>query len=146
MVVARSIDFQPDVRPSVTNPFPRTLAVGGFQTGQVDSFTTKRTNLSNSSHFFSLTAATSIPVVIRLDITGLGAAVNPSANDLDLFLYDSTGKRIIAQSDDPTNGGGEIIATTLAPGTYFIEIRSFYTRKETNTTVFNSGSYNLSVR
>jgi len=43
MVIARSIDFQPDVRPSVTNPFPRAIAVGGFQTGQVDSLTTGRT-------------------------------------------------------------------------------------------------------
>jgi hypothetical protein len=145
MVIARSIDFQPEVRPSVTNPFPRSIAVGGFQTGEVDSLTPKRTNLSNSSHFFSLTTTTSAPVLIRLAITGLGPAVNPSANDLDLFLYDGTGKRIIDQSDDPTNGGGEIISTTLAPGSYFIEVRSFYTRKETNTTVFNSGGYKLTV-
>ncbi len=147
MVVARSIDFQPDVRPSVTNPFPRTITVGGFQTGQVDSFTTKRTNLSNSSHFFSLSIPTTSPVLLRLAIEGLGPANNPGANDLDLFLYDSTGKKIIAQSDGAYNGGGEIISATLAPGTYFIEVRSFYNRNDNNTmvTVFNSGDYRLRV-
>ena len=146
MVVARSIDFQPDVRPSVTNPFPRTIAVGqSISNNQVDSFTTKRTNLTSSAHFFSLSTATNIPVVIRLTTTGLGPAVNSSANDLDLYLYDSTGKRIIEQSDDTINGGTETISTTLAPGTYYIEVRSFYTRKDTGATVFNSGGYKLSV-
>lgn len=145
MVIARSIDFQPEVRPSVTNPFPRTIAIGGTERGQVDSFTTKRTNLSNSSHFFSLTVTTGGQAVIRLAIESLGAANNPSANDLDLFLYDATGKKTISQSDGPYNGGGEIISTALSPGTYIIEIRSFYVREQTNSTVFNSGGYRLSV-
>jgi len=82
---------------------------------------------------------------IRLNIENLGPANNPSFNDLDLFLYDSTGKRIIDESDGATNGGGEIISTTLAPGTYFIEVRSFYVRQETKSMVFNSGGYRLSV-
>lgn len=143
MVVARSIDFQPDVRPSVTNPFPRTITVGGFQTGAVDSLSTKRTNLSSSSHFFSLSTTTTVPVWIRLAISVYGGAV--STNDLDLILYDSTGKRVIEQADDQINGGVETISTTLAPGTYFIEVRSFYNRKDTGAPVFNSGGYRLTV-
>jgi hypothetical protein len=146
MVIARSIDFQPDVRPSVTNPFPRLITIGQSQTGQVDSYTTKRTNLNNSSHFFSLTTATGGQVFIRLFPDGLGPANRPDANDLDLFLYDSTGRKIIAQSDSPINGGGEIIPMTLSPGTYFIEVRSFYVRDETKSTVFNSGGYRLEVQ
>ena len=141
MVVARSIDFQPDGRPSVTNPFPRTITVGGFQQGSVDSLSTKRTNLSSSSHFFSLSIPSTVPVLIRLAITS-GAV---GANDLDLILYDSTGKRILEQADDALNGGVETISTTLVPGTYFIEVRSFYTRKDTGNPVFNSGGYRLTV-
>jgi hypothetical protein len=82
---------------------------------------------------------------IRLVVDGLGAAANPSFNDLDLVLYDSTGRRIIAMADSGMNGAGEAINENLAAGTYFIEVRSFYTSADTNTTVFNSGLYRLSV-
>jgi hypothetical protein len=145
IVSARSIDFQPDARPSVTNPFPFLIAPGQSKPGQVDSFTSKRTNLSTSSHFYSLTTTTAGVVPIKLFVTGMGPANNPSANDLDLFLYDSTGKKVIAQSDLPLNGSGEVINAVLPAGTYFIEVRSFYTRVETNSLVFNSGDYKLQI-
>jgi hypothetical protein len=144
IVNARSIDFQPEVRPSVTNPFPYVIGVNQTKSGQVDSFTTKRWNLSNSAHFYSLTTPSSGVVTIRLSITGL-AGGNLNFNDLDLFLYDSSGKKIIAKSDDGQNQRSELISMALPAGTYFIEVRSYYTRQETNSVVYNAGEYSLTV-
>jgi hypothetical protein len=145
MALQRNIDFQPDGRPSVTNPFPRTIAINETKhSQQVDSFTSKRTNLASSAHFYSLTVPTSGLTSIRLVIDGLGAAANPSFNDLDLFLYDSNMVKK-AESDIGFNGDGEVITMPLAAGTYFIEVRSFYISGETNAMVYNSGLYRLSV-
>jgi len=143
IVQSRSIEFQPNVRPSVTYPFPAPVSVGGTVTGSVDSLTTRRNNLVTSSHFYAFTT-TGGAASIRLDITGLGAGDNPNANDLDLFLMDSNG-RVIDRSDSGLNGQSERIALNLAAGTYVLEIRSFYTRAETGGFVFNSGQYKLNV-
>lgn len=142
IVQSRSIDFQPNVRPSVSNPFPTPMS-GSVASGFVDSLTTKRSNLVGSSHFYSFTTAGG-SASIRLDITGLGPGGNPNANDLDLFLMDANG-RIINRSDSGLNGQSERIATTLDPGTYVLEIRSYYTKAETGGFVFNSGQYRLTV-
>jgi len=146
MVIRRNIDFQPEVRPSVVNPFPRPIAVGDTRAGDVDSFTSKRTNLALSSHFWSFSTPTGGVATITLNIDSLGPANNPNANDLDLFLYDGNGKRI-ELSDRALNGQPEMISgVRLNPGTYYIEVRSFYVRAETNTMVFNSGRYRLSLQ
>ena len=79
-----------------------------------------------------------------MDIVGLGPGDNPNANDLDLFLMDSNGK-VIDRSDRGLNGQSELISTRVLAGTYAIEIRSYYTKAETNNIVFNSGRYRLSV-
>lgn len=143
MVQLRSIDFQPGVRPSVTNPFPRLISVGESVTGEVDSLTPRRSNLVNSAHFMSFTT-TGGASAIRLDIIGLGPADNPGANDLDLFLLDANG-RVIDRSDRGLNGQSELISTRLSAGTYVIEVRSYYTKAETGGLVFNSGRYRLNV-
>jgi len=96
-----------------------------------------------SAHFLSFTTAGGA-TSIRLDITGPGPAGNSAANDLDLFLMDLNG-RLIDRSDRGLNGQSELISVRLPAGTYVVEIRSFYTRAETNETVFNSGSYRLGV-
>jgi Bacterial pre-peptidase C-terminal domain len=147
MVIRRSIDFQPYVRPSVVNPFPRPIAVGETRAGNdVDSFTARRANLALSSHFWSFSTPTGGIATVTLNIDGLGPANNPNANDLDLFLYDGNGKRIEI-SDRALNGQPEIISgVRLNPGTYYIEVRSFYLNAETNTMVFNSGRYRLSLQ
>jgi hypothetical protein len=147
MVIRRgNIDFQPDVRPSVAYPFPKPIAVGETVVDNyVDSFTTKRWNLASSSHFWSFSTTTGGVVTITLTIDGLGAANNPNANDLDLYLLDGNGKRL-ELSRRGLNGQPEVIAgLRLNPGTYYVEVRSFYTA-ETNTTVFNSGRYRISVQ
>jgi hypothetical protein len=143
MAQLRSIDFQPNVKPSVTMPFPRLMNVGDAVTGEVDSVTTKRINLVQSSHFFTFTT-TGGAASVRLDITGVGSGGHASSNDLDLFLTDVNG-RLINRSDRGLNGQSELITTPLAAGTYVIEIRSYYTKVETNTVVYNSGQYRLSV-
>lgn len=145
MVVARSIDFQPDVRPSVVNPFPRPIGIGlsEFKQGRVDSLTSRRTNLSNSAHFYSFTT-TGGTATITLNIEGLGGG-NPNFNDLDLFLYDGNGRRLEI-SDRALNGQPELISAGLPAGTYYVEVRSFYMRAETNTMVFNAGDYRLTVQ
>ena len=145
MVVLRSIDFQPDVRPSVVTPFPMPIAVGETKQGGVDSFTSKRTNLASSAHFYSFTTQMGGQAVIRLDIEGVGSANNPNANDLDLYLYDANGK-LIDQSARWLNGQAEFIYNiTLAPGAYYVEVRSFYTNSD-NAIVYNSGKYRLTVQ
>jgi hypothetical protein len=145
MVVLRSIDFQPDVRPSVVNPFPTPILVGETKGGHVDSLTSRRSNLANSAHFYSFTTPTGGQPFIRLEISGLGAGNNPDANDLDLFLYDAGGKRI-AQSALWGDGLAEFITDiTLAPGLYYLEVRSFYTGSDGGT-VFNSGNYRLTAQ
>jgi hypothetical protein len=142
IVQSRSIDFQPNVRPSVAYPFPTPMnasSVSGF----VDSLTTKRNNLVTSSHFYSFTT-TPGAATIRLDITGLGPGDNSNANDLDLFLMDVNG-HVLDRSDRGLNRDGELIALKLPAGTYVVEIRSFYTKAETGGFVYNSGQYRLSV-
>jgi hypothetical protein len=143
MAQLRSIDFQPNVRPSVSNPFPRLINVGDVVNGEVDSLTARRTNLIQSSHFISFTT-TGGAAAIRLDITGPGPGANSNANDLDLFLMDTNG-RLIGRSDRGLNAQSELISMPLPAGTYVIEVRSFYTRVETNAVVFNSGNYRLSI-
>jgi hypothetical protein len=142
IVQARSIDFQPSVRPSVVYPFPKPMTSPQV-TGVVDSLSTKRNNLVSSAHFYSFTT-TGGAASIRLDITGLGPNGNINANDLDLFLMDANG-RVMDRSDNGLNGQPERIATRLAAGTYVVEIRSYYTNAETGGFVYNSGQYRLSV-
>jgi hypothetical protein len=143
MAQLRSIDFQPHVKPSVSMPFPKPMNVGDTVAGFVDSLTSKRTNLIQSAHFFTFTT-TGGAAAIRMDITGLGPAGNVNANDLDLFLMDANG-RVINRSDRGLNGQSELISTPLAAGTYLVEVRSYYTKAETNTVIFNSGNYRLNV-
>lgn len=143
MVLTRSIDFQPNVRPSVTNPFPKGVSLGSLVQGSVDSLSLKRFNLATSSHFYTFTTSGEA-VAIRLDITGLGNATNGSGNDLDIFLLDENG-RMIDGSDRGLNGQSELISRRLPAGTYVIEVRSFYTNAETNGYVYNSGDYRLSI-
>ena len=138
----RSIDFRANVKPSVTMPFPRPMSANTV-TGYVDSASFRRANLMQSSHFWSFTT-TGGAATIRMDITGLGPAGNPYADDLDILLTDVTG-RLLEKSDRGLNGQSELISIRLPGGTYVIEVRSFYTKTETGNIVFNSGDYRLSV-
>ena len=81
---------------------------------------------------------------IRLDVTDPGPARNPNATDLDLFLLDVNG-RVLDRSDRGLNGQSELISLPLPAGTYVVEVRSYYTKAETGVTVYNSGTYRLSV-
>ena len=144
IVRSRSIDFHPDTRPSVPNPFPQPVDIGSLVAGTVDSQTAQRKDLLHSSDFLMFRTAGG-PTSIRMDITGLGPGNNPNANDLDLFLYDLDG-HLIALSDRGLNGESELIPTVLTRGTYVIEVRSYYDRGGAKKSVFNSGSYRLMVR
>jgi hypothetical protein len=141
---SRSINYLPGGLPSVTNPFPTPIVIGTtVGPASVDSFTTKRTNLITSSHFYAFTT-TGGATTIRMDIVDYGPANNPNANDLDIFLYNSDG-RLIDKSDTGGNGQTERMADRLGAGTYIVEVRSYYTNGDTGTVVFNSGDYRLSL-
>ena len=144
IVRARSIDFHPETRPSVSNPFPQPVQVGQIITGAVDSLSTQRKDLLHSADFFSFHTSGG-PTSIRMDVTDLGPGNNPNANDLDLFLYDLDGK-LIALSDKGLNGQSQLIPVILAEGTYVLEVRSYYERADTKKNVFNSGAYRLVIR
>jgi len=142
IVQSRSIHFQPNVRPSITNPFPSPLTPGSSVSGFVDSLTPRRNNLVTSSHFYAFTT-TGGGASVRMDIVGLGPAGNLNANDLDMYLMDSTG-RVLGRSNGGVSGQSELISARLQEGTYVVEIRSFR-KAETGAFVFNSGQYRLSV-
>ena len=141
---SRSIDYLALAEPSVSNPFPRMIVGIDAVTGEVDSLSRERANLAQSAHLYSFDVEGGA-VYVRLDVTGLGPARNPGANDLDLLLMDSAG-RVVALSDRGVNGQSELISTFLPAGRYVIEIRSFYTSGETGEFVFNSGAYRLRIR
>src|SRR5207244_5108540 len=114
IIRSRSIDFHPDIRPSVSNPFPQPIDPGQFVLGTVDSFSTRRKDLLHSSDFLKFQTSGG-PTSIRMDITGLGSSNNPNANDLDIFLYDVNGQ-LIALSDRGLNGESELIPVILPAG------------------------------
>ncbi len=143
MAQAQGIEYQPDAIPSDANPFPSYIAIGSSQIGEseVDSLTTKRTNLARSSHFYAFTTSGG-PVSIQLNVSpGSG---NPNANDLDLYLFDSNGK-LISKSYSGNSGQSESISGLQLPaGAYVIEVRSYFTNRG-GVTVYNSGKYTLSL-
>ena len=120
---SRSIDYLALAEPSVSNPFPRRIVGTDTVTGEVDSLSRQRANLAQSAHLYSFNVEGGA-VSVRLDVTGLGPARNPGANDLDLLLMDRAG-RVLAVSDRGLNGQSELISTFLPAGRYVIEIRSF---------------------
>jgi len=140
----RNVDFHSETRPSVSNPFPQPMDTEQFVTGPLDSFTPKRKDLLHSSDFLRFQTAGG-RTSIRMDITGPGPGNNPNANDLDIFLYDVNGQ-LVALSDGGKNGESELIPAILPPGTYIVEVRSYYDRGDTKKGVFNSGTYRLIVR
>lgn len=140
MAQSQAIDFQPGEIPSVTNPFPSFIAMNSVRSGELDSLSTKRTNLAQSSHFFIFTTNGG-PLSIQLSVTP-GTVGNPALNDLDLFLFDANGRQL-TKSDSGRSGQGEWIPIlALPPGSYVIEIRSYFSIARGNT-VFNSGRYSL---
>jgi hypothetical protein len=142
MAQSQAIDFQPGEIPSVTNPFPSFISMNSVRSGELDSFSTRRTNLAQSSHFFIFTTNGG-PLAIQLWVTP-GTVGNPASNDLDLFLYDANGRQM-TKSDSGRSGQGESIPIlALPPGSYVIEIRSYYTSAK-GYPVFNSGRYKLGL-
>jgi hypothetical protein len=142
MAQSQAIDFQPGEIPSVTNPFPSFIAMNSVRSGEVDSFSTRRTNLAQSSHFFIFTTNGG-PLGIQLTVAP-GTIGNPASNDLDLYLYDANGK-LVTKSDSGRSGMGESIPIlAVPPGAYVIEIRSYYMSTR-GYNVFNSGRYKLSL-
>jgi hypothetical protein len=142
MALSQGIYFQPGEIPSVTNPFPSFISMGSVRSGELDSFSTRRTNLAQSSHFFIFTTNGG-PLGIQLSVAP-GTFGTPALNDLDLYLYDSNGRQM-TKSDSGRSGQGESISIlALPPGSYVIEIRSYYASNR-GYTVFNSGRYKLGL-
>jgi hypothetical protein len=132
----RNVKYTPFKTPSVPNRYPIPLASGSVMEGKVDSWSTKRINLLDSSRFYVFRLAKPSKVSIHLDIV---AADHPEAADLDLYLWHRPRiqAKPIASSTKP-NGvkGTEDIQIELQPGEYIVEVRSWRDR-------FNAGSYRL---
>jgi len=144
MAQSRSIDFHPDRKPNVSNPFPKSFAIGDVVTGTLDSYSTQRKELLQSSDFWTFHAPGG-PMSLRLDITGLGPGNNPDTNDLDLFLFALDGT-LVDFADQGFNGESQLLVVSVPPGDYMVEVRSYYGRADTGETVFNSATYQLIVR
>jgi hypothetical protein len=125
-----------------THLFPKLLDRQAA-TGELDSWSQRRMNLARSAHLYAFDTSGGL-VSIDLQITGLGSARNPEANDLDLYLMDSTGREL-RKSAQGGNGAGEAIETFLPPGRYVVEVRSFSRSDPRGPVQFNAGSYRLSV-
>ena len=143
LTMARNILFRPFMIPSLADPVPKPLEIGAVRVGELDSFSSGRTNLLQSSHLYAFDTSGG-NVSVEMSITGTGPAGRSDKNDLDLLLMNSEGA-VIARSDRGLNGHSERIAIELEPGRYVVEIRSFYTEAETDQVVFNSGQYELSL-
>ena len=143
LTMARNILFRPFMIPSLADPVPKPLEIGAVRVGELDSFSSGRTNLLQSSHLYAFDTSGG-NVSLEMRITGTGPAGRSDKNDLDLLLMNSEGA-MIARSDRGLNGHSELIAIELEPGRYVVEIRSFYTEAETDQFVFNSGQYELSL-
>lgn len=117
VLAARRISY-----PEVGDRFAGALRPGIEVEGEVDSRTTRRSNLLRSSAHYSFVVAQPRQVTLTMKIT---AARNPGRADLDLFLFDGKGK-LVARSD-ATNGvgDGEHIVQRLTPGYYRAEVRSW---------------------
>jgi hypothetical protein len=139
----RGIEYRSNGDASAADPFPRPIVSGEPVYGEVDSWTPRKTNLMQSSHFFWFMSKGG--ETIRLDIVGTGPANDSDANDLDLYLYDSNGKEV-AVSNKVGNGQSELIRLQNLPqGVYIVEARSFFTRAKTGATAYNSGRYKLTL-
>jgi hypothetical protein len=79
-----------------------------------------------------------------LDITGLGPGNDPNSNNLDLFLYGIDG-HLIAFADRGLSGQSQLLPVVLDPGSYVVEVRTYYLNGDTNMTVYNSGTYRLTI-
>lgn len=125
-----------------THLFPRFLD-GQTATGELDSWSQRRSNLARSAHLYAF-ETTGGAVGIDLEITGLGSARNPEANDLDLYLMDSQGREL-RRSIQGGDGASETIETFLPAGRYVVEVRSFSRPDPRTPTEFNAGSYRLRI-
>lgn len=125
-----------------TPEFPKAME-GVTATGELDSWSLRRANLARSAHLYRF-GTSGGAVTIDLDITGLGSARNPAANDLDLLLMDADGQ-ILRVSAGGGDGMPERIATFLPEGSYVVEVRSFSRQGAWDTIEFNSATYRLTV-
>lgn len=125
-----------------THLFPKLLD-GQTATGELDSWSQRRSNLARSAHLYAF-ETTGGAARIDLEITGLGSARNPEANDLDLYLMDAEGREL-RRSIVGGDGGGETIAAFLPAGRYIVEVRSFSRPDARAPAEFNAGSYRLTV-
>lgn len=117
VLAARRISY-----PEVRERFSGSLRTGVAVVGEVDSRSTRRSNLWRSSAHYSFFLPEARQVTLTLKIT---AARNPDRADLDLYLFDAKGK--LVASSDATNGvgDGEAIVQRLASGYYRAEVRSW---------------------
>jgi hypothetical protein len=52
---------------------------------------------------------------------------------------------LITYADRGLNGQSQLIPAILDPGTYVVEVRTYYINDDTNQNVYNSGTYRLIV-
>jgi hypothetical protein len=122
ILAARNIAYTPGRTPSVADPYVRALPKNVPQHGELDSRNPlgKNTLEATAVYTFTLTARTKVK--LHLDILGSKA---PGNADLDLWLLGPDGTPI-ARSDTTNDvGGTETIEMELAPGRYFVEVRSW---------------------
>ena len=121
--------------PAGTDVFPNVIALGGMDTGTLDSTVGNPCRGLAASAWYHLTVPPGTNVTIDLTITPIAG----SGDNLDLFLYrNSTVSFFPLASSANTGAAAEQISLQLGGGTYVIRV-------EASCTTGNRASYTLSV-
>jgi hypothetical protein len=122
VLAARNIAYTPGRTPSVADPYVQALPANVPQEGELDSRGPMGQNTLEATAVYTFTLMARTKVKLHLEIRG---SKTPDKADLDLWLVGPDGMPI-ARSDRTNGvGGTETIEMELAPGSYFVEVRSW---------------------
>jgi hypothetical protein len=140
----RAIAYQYGKEPPVPVPFPRPITSGVAVTGQVDSLTSRKTNLIGATDYYLVRKVSTDPLRVQFTLTGESS---PGEGRLELALVSAAGDPIKgAQLSLWGAGDRSEMTVPLPPGLYVIVVRSYMLENGfTNATVFSIGRYELTA-
>jgi hypothetical protein len=144
ILARREIRYQFGQEPPVPAPFPRPIVSGVAVTGQVDSLTSRKTNLIGATDYYLVQKESEAPLRVQLTMTGESS---PGDGRLELVLMSAAGDPI-KRTRLALWGAGDRSEMTvpLPPGRYVIAVRSYMLENGfTSHTVFSNARYELTA-